>query len=79
MQGHVLCSYVVGSLFLGIVQQIWVSLGKLLLLVGWVNYVDLDGHLLERVLGQGCSAVPWPSCQPSNASITIGKAPRKIG
>ncbi len=35
--------------------------------------------LIERVFGQGCSAVLWPSCQPSNASITIGKAPRKMG
>ena len=35
--------------------------------------------LIERVLGQGCSAVPWPSCQPSSASTAIGKAPRKIG
>ncbi len=40
---------------------------------------ELVEVVIERVLGQGCSAVPWPSCQPSNASITIGKAPRKIG
>ena len=40
------------------------------------NGVEIE---IERVLGQGCSAVPWPSCRPSNASISIGEAPRKTG
>lgn len=32
---------------------------------------------IERVLGQGSSAVPWPSCQISIASTTVGRPPEK--